>query len=241
MIELIKEDFLAKGSHRNIYKYKDERDRCLKVVMPEGQKVLKQQNNHWYKKVRPTSWYNENKKINEPGLLMRKVFQNLAYTLIILYLVTPIFWYFEINLFFSSFINLFFALVFLEFYFSLDCGLPSDENVMDEEENKKEQIKIIDENLRKLLKLLIVEKLENSNKMLISKNNIIDEDNNYKTYNQQYSTIYPKKMIESEFVLFSGDYSISWIYENANAEAILKDNNIIVYNDLFKNFKDISR
>ncbi|MBO4957061.1 MAG: hypothetical protein J6C50_04470 [Rickettsiales bacterium] len=62
MIELIKEDFLAKGSHRNIYKYKDERDRCLKVVMPEGQKVLKQQNKHWYKKVRPTSWYNENKK-----------------------------------------------------------------------------------------------------------------------------------------------------------------------------------
>lgn len=62
MLYLEKENFLAKGSHRNIYKYELDDTKCLKVVMPEGQKILKKQNKHWYKKIRPTSWYNENKK-----------------------------------------------------------------------------------------------------------------------------------------------------------------------------------
>lgn len=62
MLYLEKESFLARGSHRNIYKYELDDTKCLKVVMLEGQKVLKKQNKHWYKKIRPTSWYNENKK-----------------------------------------------------------------------------------------------------------------------------------------------------------------------------------
>lgn len=55
MIILNENDFIAKGSHRSIFKYTDP-DKCLKVV------TSKKKSHRWYKKFRPLSWYNENLK-----------------------------------------------------------------------------------------------------------------------------------------------------------------------------------
>ena len=65
MIIIDKDSFLARGSHRCIYLYNDNNKtnpKCLKIVFPEGQKILRRQNKHWYKRIRPISWFNENKK-----------------------------------------------------------------------------------------------------------------------------------------------------------------------------------
>lgn len=62
MIILDKEEFLAKGSHRAIFLYPNDKNKCIKVVFSEGQKALRKRNKHWYKRIRPLSWFNENKK-----------------------------------------------------------------------------------------------------------------------------------------------------------------------------------
>jgi len=66
--------------------------------------------------------FDEKMIITDLGLLLRKVFQNISYTLIILYVIMPIFWHFELQLFYSSFVNLFLIIVFLEMFMSVNCG-----------------------------------------------------------------------------------------------------------------------
>lgn len=61
-ITLNKNDYLAKGSHRAIYLYPLDKNKCVKIVMKERQQFMKARNKHWYKKLRPLSWYDENRK-----------------------------------------------------------------------------------------------------------------------------------------------------------------------------------
>lgn len=60
---LEKNKFLARGSHRFIYTHETiGKYKCLKIALPEGQKILRSQNKHWYKRIKPLSCFNENKK-----------------------------------------------------------------------------------------------------------------------------------------------------------------------------------
>lgn len=120
-------------------------------------------------------FFDKDKKINDTGIVIRKVTQNLSYTLMILYLCMPIFWHYEIKLFMASFINLFLVLAFFEFYSSLNCGFileEEPETLEGESGNKKIATNTA---LRELLKFSITEVLENSNKMVLNQNNIIDD------------------------------------------------------------------
>ena len=59
---LKEENKIAKGSHRAIYSHDDFKGKCFKVAFKSGQIILRNQNKHWYKKIRPLSMYNENIK-----------------------------------------------------------------------------------------------------------------------------------------------------------------------------------
>jgi len=121
-------------------------------------------------------FFDKEHKITERGLVFRKVFQNLAYTLLIVYVCMPIFWHFEIELFFSSFVNLFLAITFVEFYFSLNCGF-----IVPEKDSKNKLIEngeIIfrGSSLKPYLKFSKTEVLHESSKMIASEENIIDDN-----------------------------------------------------------------
>lgn len=61
-IILNKADYLAKGSHRAIYLHPFDQKKCIKIVMKECQQKMREKNTHWYKKIRPLAWFDENKK-----------------------------------------------------------------------------------------------------------------------------------------------------------------------------------
>jgi len=117
-------------------------------------------------------FFNKERQINDAGKVTRKAFQNLSLTLVIIYLIMPIFWHFNLMLLFSSFTNLFLIAVFLEFYFSLNCGFIVNNEIEKAEEKNKQPLKIMNTALKDLLKLLVIEKLDESNKMVVSENNI---------------------------------------------------------------------
>ena len=61
-IILRKDNYIAEGSHRRIYLHDNYPGKCLKITMIEGQRYLKENTPHFWKKLRPLSWFDESRK-----------------------------------------------------------------------------------------------------------------------------------------------------------------------------------
>lgn len=119
--------------------------------------------------------YDEQEKLNEKGRTLSKISQNMAYTLILLYILNPILKYFNIHLVFSSITFLFLGITFLELYFSLDSKQEAlVEEVTTNNSDKLAEMLIKKSSLNELLKLSITENLEESQRMVHGKQDFLE-------------------------------------------------------------------
>jgi len=121
--------------------------------------------------------YDEEQNITDTGRLIAKISQNMAYTLLILYAIHPIFKYFDINLIFSSITLLFLGITFLEVHFSVD-GKKAEyvvNKIIEDENNITMLLK--KSSLNELLKFSLTENLEGSKKMIHSPKEILEASN----------------------------------------------------------------
>jgi len=118
--------------------------------------------------------YDEQENLNEKGRVVSKISQSMAYTLILLYILNPILKYFNINLVFSSITFLFLGVTFLEIYFSLTGEHVELVEEKIEDSKKLTEMLIKKSSLNELLKLSITEDLKESQKMVRSKQEFLE-------------------------------------------------------------------
>lgn len=62
MINLDKEDYIAKGSQRRIFLLPYDNTKCIKITLLEDLEKVKDKSKKWYKKLRPATQFSENIK-----------------------------------------------------------------------------------------------------------------------------------------------------------------------------------
>lgn len=122
--------------------------------------------------------FDENQKINEKGRIVLKISQNMLYTLIIWYMIVPILLHLEIEIFYSSIITLFLALVFLEIQVVLNVFVSKIEENPVVKKLPNRNWSHITSKLNNSLKHNSLEKREDSNKMILNSKGDVFGNNN---------------------------------------------------------------
>lgn len=151
--------------------------------------------------------FDENTKLTEKGRMVLKISQNMCYTLVIWYLIVPLLLYYDIEIFYSSVITIFLALVFLEIVCVLNVFVEKQEEVI-EEKIKDDSWNSVTNKLSGRLKHNSSENRENSDKMILHQNgdlfgdcNLICEVPNFEQFKDVNMSVMNTAFFENKKVL----------------------------------------
>lgn len=197
--------------------------------------------------------YDEEQNVNETGKLIAKVSQNMAYTMLFLYVLKPLLRYFNINLIFSSITLLFMGITFLELFFALNGS----KGELIVEEKNKDNLKFMNflekSSLKNLLKFSLVENLGESKRMLHNPQEklevssaLICEVPNFEEFKNINMKIMNSAFFENKKVLVicSDGYSVNKYFEHLTSFNAEYDGKIMLKqlkpeDKLFDSFADI--